>query len=56
MLTMALEELPDVPLYYDLTRKTRPSLLKTVLRIRIRDQGSGIRDRVLFDPWIRDPE
>ncbi len=27
-----------------------------VLRIRIRDPGSGIRDWVLFDPWIRDPE
>jgi hypothetical protein len=29
-------------------------MLNAVLRIRIRDPGSGIR--CLFDPWIRDPE
>jgi hypothetical protein len=31
------------------------SLFYAVLRIRIRDPGSGIRDWGLFDPWIRDP-
>jgi hypothetical protein len=29
--------------------------LPAVLRIRIRDPGSGIRDWGLIDPWIRDP-
>ncbi len=31
------------------------ALGEAVLRIRIRDPGSGIWDWVLFDPWIRDP-
>jgi hypothetical protein len=36
-----------------LPSKARVNLKSPVLRIRIRDPGSGIR--CLFDPWIRDP-